>query len=161
MQKQSTHDQTLEEARLQALEYLGLAAPKRITAGDEVFTIPNPSSLTAEQQRRYDELQLALEDLARWPDKKNDAGEVIRLGELRTPHRTKDGELVDNYDLRLAKAILGEDVYARYEAKGGRASDIALFWWQMNKQVAERRAADSKSDGSAADLAAVPDADRV
>jgi hypothetical protein len=71
---------SIEDARLQAIEYLGFMKPKHVRAGDEVFEIPNPSLLSVEQRRKYDELQLSLEQLDRWPDIKNADGEVIGLG---------------------------------------------------------------------------------
>jgi hypothetical protein len=150
--------QSIEAARLQAIEFLGFMAPRRVRVGDEVFEIPNPSLLSKAQRRAYDELQLSLEGLDRWPDVKNEDGEVIRLGEPKVPHRQK-GKLVDDYDTRLTVALFGAEAAERYFAKGGQPGDVALFWTEMNQRVNDRRAKDSKSDGGSGAVAsaAVPD----
>jgi hypothetical protein len=153
-----SEDQSIEAARAQAIEYLGLSKPMRVTVGDKTFEIPNPSLLGREQKKRYDQLQLELESLDRWPDIKNDAGEVIALGQLKTPHR-KNGKLVESYDEKLTKALLG-DKAEEFFAKGGEPSDVGLFWAEMNQRIVDRSQQDSKSGGSAAHLAVVPDEDR-
>lgn len=148
-----------EEARQQALDYLGFLAPRQVKAGDKVYEIPAASLLSREQQRRYNELQFSLESLDRWPDLKNADGEVIRLGEPKLPHRTKAGELLEDYDVRLTMALLGDLAGEEYLSNGGLPGDINLFWAESNQRVAERRASDSKSVGSDSDLAPVPETD--
>ena len=150
--------QPVEEARAQAIEYLGFAAPRRVVVKGEEFLIPTPSIMSRDQKRRYNTLQLALEDLDRWPDTKNDAGEVIQRGYPKVPHR-QNGELVEDYDERLTKALLGEEAGERYMAGGGFPTDIGLFWAEANQRLAERQAEDSKSGGSVPHLAAVPSTD--
>lgn len=138
---------SLKEAREQATEFLGMLASVAIKADNgEVFEIPNPSLLDDEQQQRYDALQLEAEGYDRHPDIKDEDGNIIRKGALQEPLR-KNGKPVD-YNLKLAKAIFGEDTYKRFKAAGGRASDIGLFWGQMNQLLVKRMDRDSKSGPS-------------
>ncbi|UVO12810.1 hypothetical protein NM962_01175 [Mycobacterium sp. SVM_VP21] len=144
------------KAREQATEYLGFAASERIVTDDGVvFEIPNPSLLDDEQQARYDALQLESESWDRHPDILNADGSVKRRGELKEPYR-KGNELVEHYNIQLAKAILGER-YAAFIAAGGRGNDVNLIWWKMNQQLARRRREDSKSAGGPGPVAAAPE----
>jgi hypothetical protein len=154
----STHD-SFQAAREQAAEALGFIASERITAGDQTFEIPNPSLLDDDQQTAYDKLQFDSESWDHHDDVLNDDGTVKFKGALKEPHR-KNGELVESYNIQLAKAILGKK-YAAFKAAGGRASDVSVTWWKMNDALAKRRAADSKSVGSARDLETVPEPDSV
>lgn len=150
--------QSFEEARAQAAEYLGiLASEKWIASSGAAFEIPNPSMLDDDQQTRIDQLNLDTESWDRHPDKLNEDGSVHTRGALMVPHR-KNGALVENYDVQQAKAILGGR-YQAFRDAGGRASDITLIWWKMNRMLAERQVVDSKSVGSDRSLAAVPDTD--
>ena len=101
-----THPLSPREAREQAAECLGFMASQPIQIGDEVFEVPHPSLLDDDQQNRYDELQLSLENLDRWPDVTDEDGSVLRQGELKDPHRTKDGKLVE-----LITSELGQRLY--------------------------------------------------
>ncbi|MBZ4574705.1 hypothetical protein [Mycobacterium avium] len=151
---------SFEAAREQAAEYLGYVASEKIrTPRGDVFEIPNPSLLDDEQQQRYDELQLEVESWDRHDDVLNDDGTVKHRGALKEPSR-KDGVLVENYNIQLAKAIFG-DRYEAFKAAGGRANDVAFLWAKMNKSIADRRKADSKSAGSDQAVAAVPEPDSV
>ena len=135
------------EAREQAAECLGFMASQPIQIGDEVFEVPHPSLLDDDQQNRYDELQLSLEDLERWPDIKDSDGNVLRQGDLKDPHRTKDGKLVESYNIRLAKALFGEAGYKKFKAGGGSGNTVAAIWFQMQRLLSERVNEDSKSMG--------------
>lgn len=151
---------SFEDARDQAAEFLGFVAGERITARNgEVFEIPSASLLDDDQQTRYDQLQLDAESWDRHPDTLGDDGSVKVKGALLEPNR-KDGALVENYNIQLAKAVFGER-YAAFKDAGGRASDVAVTWWKMNKALADRRAEDSKSDDGSGDLARVSESDRV
>jgi hypothetical protein len=153
-----THS-SFEAARAQAAEYLGFVASERITIGDKVFEIPNPSLLDEAQQDAVDALDVDMdENWDRHPDVLNEDGSVKQRGALKVPHR-KNGVPI-NYNRELAKALFG-DKYEEFKAAGGRPNDVALIWSRMNREMSERRAADSKSGGSGSALAAVPDADRV
>jgi hypothetical protein len=132
------------EAREQAAEYLGMLASVKIAIeGGEVFEVPNPSLLDNDQQQRYDELQFSLEALDRWPDTKDADGNLIRRGEPLEPHRQK-GKLVESYNVRLAKALFGDEGYKRFSGGGGRANDIAVIWFQMQKRLTEAAKQDPK-----------------
>lgn len=149
---------SFEAAREQAAEYLGYVASEKIrTPRGDVFEIPNPSLLDDEQQTRYDALQLDVESWDRHDDILNEDGTVKVRGALKDPAR-KNGELVENYSIQLAKAIFG-DRYEAFRAAGGRANDVSFIWAKMNKVIAEKRAADSKSAGSDQAVAAVPEPD--
>lgn len=139
---------TPKEAREQASEYVGLLASVsiRADAGDEVFEIPNPIMLDDEQQQRYDQLRLETESWDRAPDTTDAVGNTYP-GRLLEPYR-KNGKLVESYNVQLAKAIFGESTYKRFKEAGGRATDVALVWWQMETAVTKKRAEDPKSQSS-------------
>lgn len=138
---------SLEEAREQAAESLGLMKSVYVKAdnSDEKFEIPNPSMLDDDQQARYEQMQLDIENLDRAPDVKDANGKLIRKGEILEPYR-KDGKLVDGHGVMLAKAIFGDAGYKKFKAAGGRSSDVTLVWWQMNTALAKKRKEDSKSN---------------
>jgi hypothetical protein len=148
---------SFQEARAQATECLGFVASKEIRVGNEVFEIPNASLLDDEQQMRVDALDLEVDGYDRHPDVLNADGSVKVRGALMVPYR-KNGKLVENYNIRLAKAIFGER-FEKFRAAGGRSNDVALFWSQMRQEMDERRKKDSKSSGSVNALALVPDSD--
>lgn len=142
------------EARDQAADYIGLVASVSVKADNgEVFEIPNPWLLDDDQQQRFDQLQFDLECLDKAPDYQDEHGNVFP-GRVLEPHR-KNGILVEHYNVRLAKAIFGDDVYQRFKAAGGRANDVALVWRKMNALLAAHRAADSKSGPGDSQVAAV------
>ncbi len=144
---QSSAPVSAKEAREQASEFLGMLASVTVKADNgEVFEIPNPALLDDEQQQRYDQMQLEAESYDRHPDVKDDQGNT-RKGPFMVPHR-KNGKLVENENVRLAKAIFGDEVYKRFKAAGGRASDIGLVWGQMNQVLQKRLDAESKSRAS-------------
>jgi hypothetical protein len=143
----STHPLSPREAREQAAECLGFMASQPIQIGDEVFEVPHPSLLDDDQQTRYDELQLSLEDLQRWPDIKDADGNVLRQGDPKDPHRTQDGKLVESYNIRLAKALFGDVAYKKFKAGGGSGNTVAAIWFQMQRLLSERVNEDSKSMG--------------
>lgn len=150
--------ESFEAAREQAAEYLGYVASEKIrTPRGDVFEIPNPSLLDDEQQQRYDELQLEVESWDRHDDVLNEDGTVKTRGAIKEPAR-KGNVLVENYNTQLAKAIFG-DRYEAFKTAGGRGNDVAFVWAKMNKVIADRRAADSKSAGSDQGVEAVPHAD--
>ncbi|BBZ09860.1 MULTISPECIES: hypothetical protein [Mycobacterium] len=153
----NTHD-SFEAARAQAADYLGFTASERIvTPKGDAFEIPNPSLLDDDQLARYDQLQLEVESWDREDDELDDDGKLIRRGALKEPNR-KNGVLVENYNIQLAKAIFG-DRYEAFKAAGGRAVDVNLVWQKMGRELAERRKADPKSNRGDQAVEAVPDAD--
>ena len=154
-----THPLSPREAREQAAECLGFMASQPIQIGDEVFEVPHPSLLDDDQQNRYDLLQLSLENLDRWPDVTDEDGSVLRQGELKDPHRTKDGKLVESYNIRLAKVLFGDVGYKRFKAGGGSGNTVSAIWFQMQRQLTERVRADSKSAERDADLGELSESD--
>jgi hypothetical protein len=147
---------SFDEARAQAAEFLGFIASERIVTKDGVFEIPNPSLLDDDQQARVDALDLETESWDKHDDVLDDAGKVVSRGGLMVPNR-KGGKIV-SYNVGLAKAIFG-DRYEAFKKAGGNSGDVNLFWSKMNRALAQRRAEDSKSGGSAASVAPVSDAD--
>lgn len=148
-----------EAAREQLAEFFGFVSHAEIVAGGETFVITNPNLLSEEQQERYDEVQAELRTLDHETVVIRNAitNEVVmdpKTGEPLTdrvliePH-TKDGLLVKpTYWSRVLKAIIGEDAHKRFIKKGGRSSEFRLVWSKMNREMLERAAADSKSEGS-------------
>ncbi|SIC56540.1 gp32 protein [Mycobacteroides abscessus subsp. abscessus] len=143
MSQELRNAQAIEDAREQAAQYLGFIQSRTVTIEGRTFVIPNPSLLSYEQQERYDELQMELESLDRYPDVVDDEGNVLRRGAIKEPHR-KDGVRLENYDARLARAILGDE-FDEFVAGDGRPSDVSLFWAEMQKRLTDKRAEDSKS----------------
>jgi len=149
---------TFKQAREQNAEYLGFMASEFIkTERGEVFEIPSLNCLDDEQQTRLDKLSLDIESWDRHPDVLNEDGTVRTKGELMEPNR-KDGKLVEHFSIQRAKAIFGTQ-YEAFKAAGGKASDLANFWWKQNRMLLERAKTDPKSAGGTADLATVPDSD--
>ncbi|MEU9805024.1 hypothetical protein [Mycobacterium sp. NPDC050853] len=144
MSQEERNAEAIEDARKQAAEYLGFTQSRTVTVAGRQFVIPNPSLLSYDQQERYDELQMSLEDLDRYPDVEGDDGKVLRRGAIKEPHR-KDKVRLENYDARLARAILGDEDFTLFVAGDGRPSDVSLFWAEMQKRLTDKRAEDSKS----------------
>lgn len=158
MSQEERNAQAIEHAREQAAAFLGFVQSRVVIVEGREFVIPNPSLLSYEQQERYDELQMELEELDRYPDVVDDDGKVLRRGAIKEPHR-KDGVRLENYDARHARAILGPEEFDLFVAGGGRPSDVSLFWAEMQKRLNDKRAEDSKSLRRLSDLAPVPDSD--
>lgn len=165
---------SVKEAKEQAADYFGFTASTFIQLDSgKVFEIPNPGLMDDDQQERWEDLQFTLERCDREPDVeipertiRDDKGGVIATypaetqpGDFKTPYRI-DGELLKPpYNVRLAKALFGEEGYAEYKAGGGIANQIAMEWARMNKEFQERVSADSKSVGVHPTLEVVPSAD--
>jgi hypothetical protein len=148
-----------EEAREQAAECLGFIRGRTFDLGDgQTWELPNPSLLDDEQQPRYNEYLFEIQNLDRYPDDKDDDGNVIRRGDIMDPPQ-KDGELLEPNDIRLAKALMGDDIYAKFIKAGGRSSQLRVHWSEMNRRMMNRLRDDSKSNSGAVVGAAVPDRD--
>jgi hypothetical protein len=141
-----------------AAEFLGFMSGIPIDiGGGETWVLPNPSLLDDDQEDRYNEalneIRKEDEQLDREPDpltadgqpKLDDDGQPIK-GAVITPAQI-GGELVPNRNVRIAEALMGPDVYTKFKAAGGRASQITIHWQQMGKFMRERAARDSKSAG--------------
>jgi hypothetical protein len=157
--------QNAKEAREQAAEYLGFMASEIIDLADgKTIEIPNPSLLDPDQQDRYDELEFQCESLDRWPDPLNEDGtpkigadgQPMR-GAIRVPHRL-NGVRQENYETRLARAILGDD-YNDAIASGFYPSQIGVHWAVFRQAVSDREAADPKSEGDSGPVDELPETD--
>jgi hypothetical protein len=166
------------EAQAQADAYGGFARSATVVAPKtgEKFTIPSLLLLDDDQLTAYEELHFKLNQCDRWPDvnqpqqkfvHKNadgsevvtEVGEHVQRGEIIQPYQ-KDGELISPpYSIQLAKIFWGEEGYLRFKNGGGRSAEIPRILRELNTAIQERRASDSKSDGSSVDLAPVPETD--
>lgn len=142
----------------QAAEFLGFMSGIPIDIGNgETWVVPNPSLLDDDQEDRYNE---ALNEI-RKEDEQLDRhplidGEDGPKGAIIEPAQI-DGVLVPNRNVRIAKALMGDDTYAKFKAAGGKASQITIHWQQMGKFMRERAARDSKSGSGNSPVDAVPD----
>lgn len=144
-----------QDARDQAAEFHGFTASVNIQIGEEVFEIPNPSLLDDDQQERFNDLNAEVEATCDHEDDIVIAEHKLEDGTV-IPERTLKGELINPYvingkplkpayNTQLAKALFGEEGYARFKAGGGRSNQIALAWGQMNEEYEERKKKDPKS----------------
>ena len=142
-------------AREAAAEAQGFLASIEISAGNEVFEVPQRGLLDDDQAERLAELDLETEGWDREPDVTLENGLTVP-GRLKMPYR-KGGKLIKpSYPVRVAVALWGEERYARYKAAGGRATDVTSAMLRLDRRVAERESEDSKSvasDPKAAELA--------
>jgi hypothetical protein len=139
-----------EQAREQAAEALGFLAQEVITAGGEEFVIPQRGLMDDDQREAVDEVDLEFQQCDREPDveiTRPDGSTYTLPGNVKLPYR-KDGVLMKpSYAVRIAQAILGEEAYKRYKAKGGRATDITVTLQRLDMRIEEREKIDSKSAG--------------
>lgn len=158
---------SVQEAKEQAADYFGFTASVFIQVdGGKVFEIPNPGLMNDDQQERWEELQFALEKCDREPDIEIPADSTLEdgsaipaqsiKGNVITPYRVNGELLKPPYNVRLAKALFGEEGYAEYKAGGGIANQIALEWARMNREYQERVTVDSKSGNDGPTLEIVP-----
>lgn len=121
----------LDELRALAIEAQGQLAGMEVEAGGEVFLIPHPLMIEDEAQARLDRFQ-ACEDLDRDEN-----------GRLLDPPKI-NGELAPPASTRLAQALMGEEVHARFVAAGGHSHDINLAWQYMVVEYGKAEADDPK-----------------
>lgn len=144
------------EAREQAAECLGFVRGRIFDLGEgETWELPNPALLDDEQQARYNAYLYDSERCDRAPDTTDTNGNTVR-GEFLDPPRI-NGELLEPSDIRLAKALMGEEIYRKFIAADGRSSQIRVHWLEMNKRVADRVRDDSKSGAGTVVGEPVPD----
>lgn len=167
------------EAQEQADEFGGFARSATVVAhkSGEKFTVPSVVLLDDDQLVAYEKLHFELNRCDRWPDvespqqrfiNKNPDGTVVETeigahtqrGDFIQPYQ-KDGVLVEPpYSIQLATIYWGTEGYAKFKAGGGRSAEIPEKLRELNTQLQERAAADSKSAGSNGDLAPGTDGDR-
>jgi hypothetical protein len=167
------------QAREQADAYDSLFADiqMELNDGTTISIPPHPDlgMLDDEAMEQYEELQFEMESYDREEDihipeqrlkdaDGNENGVVLpattSLGALKRPYR-KNGELIKPpHSVRVARIALGEAGYQRLIAGGKSAGDVWRAWAKQAAELRDREAADSKSEGSSVDLAAVPPANR-
>lgn len=176
------------EALDQAKAYDSVFAPSPLTLDDgtTIEVPPHPSLRMLDDDRLADlvKLEFKLESYDRHeiqlPERtiKDENGSEMVLpaetkqGSLREPYRKTDPEtgeveLLDPpYIVQLVQVALGDD-YARLRAgtidgRRGSSADVKRIWDEQSRAIEERRAADSKSNGSTGVLedVATPDSER-
>ena len=137
----------VEEFREQAFEAKGTLAHIELEVGDEVFVIPNPLALDDETQARVESFQRGDEldrdtilDDDGTPLKSVTGDPITRIKE---PHQI-GGVILEPVKTRSARAILGDDVHAKFIEAGGRSTDVVTAWEWMVDQVKERSDDDPK-----------------
>lgn len=167
------------EAQEQADEAGGFGRSAKVVAhktGEE-FIVPSVVLLDDDQLIAYEALHHGLNQCDREPDfespeqqfvNKKPDGSVIETktggytqrGGFVQPYQ-KDGKLVTPpYSIQLAVIFWGETDYKRFKEGGGRSAEIPEKLRQLNAEMQERTAADSKSVGRSDDLAPGTDGDR-
>lgn len=170
------------EAREQAGEYGGVYASTRLDLDGDGFLMipvhPDYGLLDDDRMQDYDELLYEADtEYERGPDiiipeqKMTDAdgketgitmpGETVR-GPLLRPFRKRNPE-TGNIELvrpphtvRLVKTALGAADYKILRDGGRSAGDVLRIWAEQTERINKARKADTKSEGSAVDVAAVP-----
>lgn len=140
------------------------------------FIVPSAVLLDDDQLIAYEKLHHELNQCDRDPDfespqqrfvnKKPDGSEIVtetgsytQRGGFVQPYQ-KDGVLIEPpYSIQLAIIFWGEDGYKRFKEGGGRSAEIPEKLRQLNAEMQERMAADSKSAGRSGDLAPGTDSD--
>ncbi|MBU8833598.1 hypothetical protein [Mycolicibacterium goodii] len=169
----------LDAARAQQREYFGYVADERLPLPDGTeVVITNPAMFSDEQQDAWDEVQLRLQSCEREPDieipthklhfedKDGNKTETlvpasIQRGGYKQPLRIVTPEGVERmrYNVEAAIAVLGKEEWERAHALGLQAGDVMRALTKMQRELNERRAADSKSDRGAAAVEEVSEAD--
>ncbi len=132
-----------EEAAAIAAEYLGSMRGIRFDLGNgESWELPNPAFMKPDQRARYKDHQRYMKTMTKEfvPHPIID-GKMVE--QFIYPYE-KDGEPVDEDEL-LCKALMGDDIYNKFIDAGGAPGQIQVHWNVMNRQLARRMAADSKS----------------
>ncbi len=173
------------EAREQAQSYDSLFSPTLLTFDDgSVISIPPHPSLRMlddDALEAWDALQFEAETYDRHPDEDVSEQNVYDAnGNLVTtlPPTTRKGDLIGPpyrkggvpisppWEVRTAQAALGEKEYERlrngkFDGQRGGARHVWKVWNKQGFELAERRAADPKSNGGSVDLAPVSETDRA
>lgn len=125
-QERRTRKYKLGEFRKQAIEATGQLSSIELEGDNaETFEVPHPLLVDDETQKRIELFQSGDE-----LDKDED-------GRIKEPHRIGD-KLADPAVIRSARAILGDEEYARFTAAGGHANDITLAWQELVRNTKDR-----------------------
>lgn len=137
------------ELRAQVCEARGVEPGIDLEMEDgQIFHIPNPAMVDDETQIRLDKFY-AGEGLDReWlinpatgePWKGKDDKPLERVKEPATIK----GKLAEPHPIRLAKALLGEDVHKKFIEAGGHSTDVAMAWEAMARERKDEEAEDPK-----------------
>jgi hypothetical protein len=166
------------QARAQANVYDSLFSDTKLELNDGSSIAfpqhPDLGMLDDDQMDAYEDLVMEIETYDREEDifipeqrlldsKGNETGVVLpsstERGQVKRPFR-KDGVRVKPaHSVRVAKIALGEEGYQRLRAGGRSAKDVWRIWGRQAAELADRSAADDKSDGGALGLAAVSETD--
>lgn len=173
-------DDASAEAREQATEYDGIYASTRLDldGGDFIMIPVHPDYglLDDDRMQAYEELLYEADtEYLRGPDivipeqhvkdaNGDDTGMVVPGETVRGPLLRPFRKLVDGvvqqvkppHTVRMVQAALGEAEYKRLRDGGRSAGDVLKIWAEQTERINERRKADSKSEGSAVGVAAVP-----
>lgn len=138
----------VEEFREQAFEAKSTLSHIELeTENGDVFVVPNPAALDDVTQARVEEFQrgdgldkdVVLDENGE--QLKGVTGEPVTR--IKEPHQI-GGDILEPVSVRSARAILGDEVHAKFIAAGGRSSDVTLAWEYMLNQVKERSDNDPK-----------------
>lgn len=122
----------LHEFRQQVIEARSQLSSLFLTMDNgEEYEIPHPMLVSDDAQKRLEIVQSGL-DLD-----KDKEGSVI------TPW-TINKKPADPLSTRTAKALLGDDLHAKFIAAGGHSNDIALAWEMLVEEQKEVSEADPK-----------------
>lgn len=166
------------QARDQASAYDSLFSDTKLELNDGSFLSipphPDLGMLDDEQMDAYEDLMIEQESYDREEDiyipeqrlldaNGNETGVVLPArtepGALKRPFRINGERVKPAHSVRVAQIALGEEGYARLRKGGKSAADVWRIWGRQAAELADRRAADDKSDGSALALASVPETD--
>lgn len=122
----------LSEFREQVIDARGHLLSIRLKGDSgEVFEIPHPMSISDEVQKRIERVQAGL-DLDR--DEKGEPVFPLKV----------NGEPAEPLVVRSAKALLGDDLHARFIADGGHSNDVILAWEHLSESQEKLLESDPK-----------------
>lgn len=129
---------SLEEFTEQATEALDSVPGMALTLkNDDVVTIPHPMLLDDARQEAVDEVNNR-RDLLPKPKKSVDVdGEQVEIDDPDAPDMVagEDGTPVKapSFNVRFAKALLGEDAHRRFLAGGGTSNMVLLAFQHLSR----------------------------
>lgn len=137
----------LEDAIEQLAEFFGFKAHHDFKVGGEVYRITQRQFLSADVERKLQQVDRDLEDCDRaeilLPSGKKAKGMAPAL-----PLR-RNGELLkDSRDALRLIALWGEDKYRKFEAAGGPPEMLSIVWAKMDAEYERWKSAGSKSASS-------------